>query len=257
MEVNSIIFYKIFQYNIVIKYVKKKGLIDSEFYYSNLNSLPNFSTFDAKFNFFFKKEFNKNDFLIFIVDFKKKNGFFRKKDKLKTSIFNYIQNYESENHENDSITPQSNYKYLSKFYNYNKLNTINYKNINLKNNLKLLLKNNRNILNFFFFKKIARQNKFNKLIKNLIKLDFRSYLEKNFFLLQHILIDLNFFKNKTDLFFFLQNGFIYLNNHIIKDSNIILNTFDIVNINLNSYYYLYYKFHFLEKFYNNDYTNLV
>jgi hypothetical protein len=122
------------------------------------------------------------------------------------------------------------------------LNEINdLKQFDLKSVKSLFFKKNKIILAFFLKKKIKNKLKFSKFIKNLIKKSFYSFVLYFEFSLISICLRSHLFFNENDVYFFLKNKFILVNNVIIHNINTSLNIGDKINIIFDKYYYYYYR----------------
>ena len=100
---------------------------------------------------------------------------------------------------------------------------------------------NRNWLKFNF--NLYRKKKIflNKFFKKILKLDILNFINVFEYSVFNVLLNSNFFLNKKDLIFFLKNGFIYINNTVVFNYNLIIKENDVLNICYNKYYFFLYR----------------
>jgi ribosomal protein S4 len=200
-------------------------------------------------------QFNKVDFLQSIINLKKNISFFKRDNKFNSVILNRLQNLKAEplnevfddSNEITNIIYQNQFSksFLSKhFFKYvynNDENYISTKNIDIKYKSLLIYKKNRELLRIVLNKKLMKQFKFNKIIKNSLNKRPNFFLKTLELRLSTLLIRSNFFANLRDAHFFIKNGFILVNDVVVTDINYILNTKEIVKVAFNKYYYFYYR----------------
>jgi len=81
----------------------------------------------------------------------------------------------------------------------------------------------------------------NKFFKKISKTSHFNFLNTFEFSIINILINSGFFLNKNDIFFFIKNKYIYINNKVVINTNQEVNKGDIINICYNKYYYFLYR----------------
>jgi hypothetical protein len=250
----KLVFHSSYKYNWVLSYE------NINYFYINLDN--NFVNYE--FIQFFKQNesptYQVDDIIDNVIDFKNKTGFLKKSNNLNNHyiykkldfFFNDVKVKNSSFLSNKFIFSQSfliqdflknkNYKDPYNFY--------SLKNLELKNKYKNIIKINRIFLNSFFKRNFLREFKFNKFFKKISKFNLLNFLYIFNFSLNSILIQSRFFENQKDIDFFLKNGFILINDRIVKHNNEILKEYDIIKISYNQYYYLYHRI-FLHSVFNN------
>jgi ribosomal protein S4 len=96
-------------------------------------------------------------------------------------------------------------------------------------------------LNKLLIDKPIRQNKFNKIIKNFLKKTNSDIINNFEFKLITLLIRAGFFITFKDALFFIENGYIIINDKITTNPNYLLNPNEILKVSFNKYYYIYYR----------------
>jgi ribosomal protein S4 len=200
-------------------------------------------------------QFNKISFLQSIINLKKNVSFFKKDNKFNSVILNRFQNLKAEplnevfndgyeviniayqNQFSKSLLSERSFKYI---YN-NDESCISTKNVDIKYKSLLIYKKNRELLRIILNKKLMKQFKFNKIIKNSLNKHPSIFLKTLELSLPTLLIRSSFFVNLRDVHFFIKNGFILVNNAVVTDINYILNPKEIVKIIFDKYYYFYYR----------------
>ena len=81
----------------------------------------------------------------------------------------------------------------------------------------------------------------NRFLKKISKVTFINYLNLFEFSIKNVLLNSGFFLNRNDVYYFLKNKFVFVNNKIISDVNYTVKKNDIVNIYFNKYYYFLYR----------------
>jgi len=96
-------------------------------------------------------------------------------------------------------------------------------------------------------------NKFFKKISKTSNLNFLNMFE---FSLKNILLNSHFFLNKNDIFFFIKNKYIFINNKVVYNINHEVNKGDLINICFNKFYYFLYRKYINNLNFNvNKYSN--
>jgi hypothetical protein len=189
-----------------------------------------------EFNFFKKKVFNKRLNLISNhILLKKKISILKKKDKAKYLLLmrlNFFKNkYKS------AILKSRRKKNL--FFKLNKF-------VELRRRLYKYFNNNRNMLKSVLGLKQSRQYRLTKLFqKNLKDHTFNSLLKFEMSITNILLLS-KFIFSKKGSDFLIKNGFLCVNNRIVRKNNFILSSFDIISLPLNSNFFFFYK-HFFNK----------
>jgi len=219
-------------------------------YFKIINSLSFFKKIYLNLNFF--KLFNvlnsKKQYLFYYIYFKKQNSLLKKK-------YNYINNLNPlffKKELKKKIEKKSNNSFLINILEKQKfLHLIEkkktyssfYNLMNGKKKLKKIILSNRryyNFLNFFNLKNSFKLTK-NILIKSKQNLNLNIV---NFeYSLVNILLRSGLFKSYLDIKFLLSKNYIYLNRNIIKNSKLILEQNDLIELNI-SYKFFNYIFFF-------------
>jgi ribosomal protein S4 len=197
-----------------------------------------------------------------IVLFKQRTGFLKKDFKKNNTIlyrlypikFNFNkQNFnfkdDEDNSNNMEITTfknQINNLYFNNFLNLKRINSQEkdsffYKSLDMRHKTYFLFYKNRNILRTLLNRKLKRQYKFSKFIKNLIKQSAFDFFHIFEYKLVNILVKSNFFFNHRDAEFFIKNNYVLLNGSVISNPNYVLKLHEIVSISFDKYYYLFYR----------------
>jgi len=228
-------------------------------------------TFDKDLNLEFTQfyQINNNlydskfDFILEIINLKKTSGFMKRENKFNSSVLYKLNLLKLNIYQNSLNFDKLHYDYLLEDFNFNNINyynnffknynfykyndlsnlelTIDSKNIDIKSNLFSIYKNNRNNLAFFLQKNFLRQIKFNKFVKNFIKLSYTRILYYIEFKLMNVLVKSNYFSNYKDAYFFIKNGFVLVNNKVNFNINYLVKIGEIIKIVFDKYYYLYYR----------------
>jgi len=244
-----------------------------QYKYNWINSKSNFyKTFNIDSDIFMNTEFseflkitdltnfNKINHLNNLINFKKNSGFFKKDNKFNSVVLNRLQGLKNNPYKNNinlnndlnlfnknNIYKNNANRYFLSKYIYKNINKVNFenqffsKNMDIKIKSFFIFKKNREILNKLLIDKPIRQFKFNKFIKNFLKKNNSDILSNFEFKLVNLLIRSCFFVNFKDALFFIENGYITVNNKIMVNPNYLLNKHEIVKISFNKYYYLYYR----------------
>lgn len=223
--------------------------IDSE-YYTNVEFFEFLKITDLT-------NFDKINHLDNLINFKKNSGFFKRDNKFNSVVLNRLQGLKNNPYNNTNFSDLNfihnniyvnniNKHFVSK-YTYKRIEKINFdnqfssKNMDIKIKSFFIFKKNREILNKLLINKPIRQNKFNKIIKNFLKKTNLDILGNFEFKLVTLLIRSGFFVNFKDALFFIENGYITINNQIIINPNFLVNSNEILKVSFNKYYYLYYR----------------
>lgn len=103
-----------------------------------------------------------------------------------------------------------------------------------------------------FFNKFVKQKKITKFLFNFKKFNINKLLFYFEFSLFNVVMQSNFLILKKDVFFFINNGFVFVNGFCIKNKFFQLNIGDRLQILLNKNYYIYLRnFNKLLKHLNN------
>jgi ribosomal protein S4 len=112
-------------------------------------------------------------------------------------------------------------------------------------------KNNRRILKNIFKKNKKIEYYMSRFLKKLSKINFLNFLNTFEFSIVNVLLNSGFFLNKNDIFYFIKNKYIYINNKVITNINYEINKGDVVSLCYNKYYFFLYR-----KYLNNLNLNL-
>ena len=218
-------------------------LFSFKFKYSWLDTKNDFNKFffnfseNYKFVEFFQTNYNPGIFdnekfhhINSIIKFKHKLGFFKKVHSIKSTFLNKNISFKSNFMDNS----------FSKFNNFNAEN-LTFKNFDFVEKKLFFYKNNRHILKYIFKKRKKREYYINKFIKKISKSNINNFLNSFEFSLLNVLTNSNFFLNRNDIFFFINNNFVYVNNKVVSNSNLVLKKNDFLMLSFNKYYYFLYK----------------
>jgi len=211
-----------------------------------------FESFNFNFiDFNFMGESSTEQNLLNIVEFKKKSSLFKKEFDYEFTILNRSALTKEDIFEpfKENITNKENIgdspRYIEDFENFFFKNdfydTIKTKSVDLKKKVKILFYNNRKLLRKILKIKANRQYKFNKITKRFNKTDSKSLLIGLECKLLNVLVRLNFFTNHSDCLFFIKNGFVSIDGFVMINPNYILKPHQIINLNLNKYFYFFYR----------------
>lgn len=199
------------------------SLSDNDYGTSFSNNFTNLDNYNFSLNFFENKNYFKKDFIYSTIHDIKDNefcNFFANSKNLQLKNFDNFEFFDYTNLDNFFEEPKS---------------------IDRKIFKKTFFGDNRKILSYFLKKKIKKNYKFNKLIKNFIKKSFDNFIMFFEFSLKNVLLRSNFFFNERDMSFFLKNSYIRVNNKIIKNEFHSLKINDVVQLNFDKFYFFYYR----------------
>ena len=239
---NILNFYKLnlyspllFSYQFKYSWVETKSKYD-RFYFNTLGNYY-FVEFFQNLNFN-NILFDKYYHIDTVIKHKNKFGFFKKINSIKNI---YLSKYNF-------------FKTLNINHNFN-INTssftVSYKNFDFVERKLFFFKNNRKMLKNIFKKTKKREYFMSKFLKKISKVNSLNFLNMFEFSIVNILLNSGFFLNKNDIFFFLKNNFICVNNKIVKKTDHQILKGDIVTIYYNKYYYFLYR-----KYLNSLNTNI-
>lgn len=214
---------------------------DLRFLTENFNMLNNFSLSDNEYsNFFSNNNTELDNYNFSLNSFERKNHF--KKNFIYSTITD-IKDTEFKRFFVSSNNLQAQFFENFEFFDYTNIDNFfdEPKSFDRKMFKKVFFSDNRKILSYFLKKKIKKNYKFNKLIKNFIKKPFTNFVMFFEFSLKNILLRSNFFFNERDMMFFLRNSYIRVNNRIIKDEFFSLKINDIIQLNFDKFYFFYYR----------------
>ena len=230
-------------YNNILNFYKLNTysslLYSYQFKYSWIENKTKFDKFYINFgeNYFFVEFFqNVNSIQFFekyniinnYIKCKNKFGFFKKVNSIKNI---YLKN---------NISLKNNFLENSFTKTYSNESLI-FKNFDFVERKLSYFKNNRKMLKNIFKKNKKIEFYVSKFLKKISKIKFLNYLNSFEFSIVSILINSGFFLNKNDIFFFIKNKFIFVNNINLINNNYIVKKNDLIHINVNKYYYLLYR----------------
>lgn len=214
---------------------------DLKFWVENINMLDNISLSDNDYGTSFSNNFTNLDNYNFSLNFFENKNYF-KKDFIYSTIHDIKDNEFCNFFANSKNLQLKNFDNFE-FFDYTNLDNFfeEPKSIDRKIFKKTFFGDNRKILSYFLKKKIKKNYKFNKLIKNFIKKSFDNFIMFFEFSLKNVLLRSNFFFNERDMSFFLKNSYIRVNNKIIKNEFHSLKINDVVQLNFDKFYFFYYR----------------
>jgi len=209
------------------------------------NTFNFFNRIFINYNFFeyFNLLNNKKAYLFYYIMFKKQNSLMKKK----YNLFNNLYPVYFRKKIRKKITSTWNYS----LYNYS--NAYIYKFLNVLSGKKKYRKTillNRLFFNYLNFNRFKTSTKLSNNISINSKLIFTKLILKLEYSLMYLITNTNIVKSYKDLCKFLSLSYIYLNRKAIFRDNIVLNSGDIIEFNLN-----YKLFNYINKFkeFNNKY----
>jgi len=208
----------IYSYQFKYSWIEAKTKFDK--LYLNFNDNYHFVEFFQIYDidYFFEKQNKVSNY----IKFKNKFSFFKKINSIKT-VFLQKNNF----NKNNNLE--------------NKNNNLVFKNFDFIERKLSFFKNNRKILKNIFKKNKKIEFYMNRFLKKISKINFINYLNLFEFSIKNILLNSGFFLNRNDVYYFLKNKFVFVNNKIISDVNYTVKKNDIVNIYFNKYYYFLYR----------------
>ena len=216
-----------FNYKLIFPIDFKYSWVDSKTDYNKFffNNTPSY-----KFVEFYQYKnivyvWDKYHFINNYIKFKNKHGLFKKINSYKNMYLSKYNLFKSNQIKNINLNKDS----------------LNFKNFDFIEKKLIFYKNNRKLLKNFFKKNKKISYYINIFLKKLSKLSLLNYLNFFEFSLSNILINSNFFSNKNDVFYFIKNNYIYINNSVSFDSNRILNKNDLITVCYNKYFFFLYR----------------
>ena len=233
----------IFNYNLILIFYNFNFsfqlLFSFKYKYSWIDTKNDFNKFyfnfseNHKFIEFFQNIFVQNDFNKFqrlnnFIKFKHKLGFFKKVNSIKNVYlnknnmfkFNFLDNANKHALFNDNLS---------------------FKNFDFVEKKLFFYKNNRQILKFILKKNKKRDYFINKFIKKISKSSIINSFTFFEFSITNVLLNSNFFLNKNDVYYFIKNNFVYINNKVVSNINTLVKKNDLISVCYNKYYYFLYK----------------
>jgi hypothetical protein len=230
----------------------------NKFQWTNFNYMPYKMFTRVKPVFFIQpvitnlKKSSTLDKLKTIVVFKKKNGFLKKKSKIKNFLLLKLNNLKNSKFlhsfsKNKNIQHPDTFGFNRVFFSNEKRHSDVSKFLDLKKRWKKLFNSNRNLLKSF--KNINKSKQF-QLTKEFSKF-LKKKLSHNFiqteFSLLNLLIRSKLVFTTTEALFFLKNGFIYLNGVCTTNPYQVAKLNDIINFIFGKKYFYFFKTNFNQK----------
>lgn len=237
---NILNFYKLnlylpllYSYQFKYSWIETKSKYD-KFYFNNLENYFFIEFFQNSYN---DTVFEKYHIVDNFIKYKNKFGFFKKINSIKNIYLTKYSFFKS----NLDLNISKN------IFNDNLV----FKNFDFVERKLFYFKNNRKILKNIFKKNKKIENHMNKFLKKISKTNLLNYLNTFEFSLLNVLLNSGFFLNKNDIFFFIKNKYVYINNKVITNINYEINKGDIINLCYNKYYFFLYR-----KYLNNLNLNI-
>jgi len=241
---NVLNLHKIYLYRNILNFYKLNlylpVLYSYQFKYSWIEARTKYEKFffNNLENYFFVEFFPNTNSEIFFdkyylienyIKFKNKNGLFKKVNSVKNlylTKYNFFKNFNNLNLNSIKIVNKD---------------SLFFKNFDFVEKKLSIFKNNRKILKNIFKKNKKIDFYVNKFFKKFSKMNNYNFMNVFEFSISNILLNSQFFLNKNDVFFFIKNKYVYVNNKSIFNINYEVNKGDIVNICFNKYYFFLYR----------------
>lgn len=188
----------------------------NKFFFYNFKPYIFLKKFNKTNNFFYFSNYNK------IIKIKLFSGVFKNNFNIGDLIF---------------FKNKKNFNLYKKYFYKNKFN---YKNIDTTKKFSLIFSKNRFFLNLFLNKKIYKNKKLKIINKYFLHKNKKQIINYFTFNLGNVLIMSNFCVNNQDSIYFIKNKFVYLNKKITTRNKITKKN-DIINLNFNKSFFIFYK----------------